>query len=80
MIIKDGFTGLSSGTGFVTFIDVEDGQDAIKHLHNFDLGGLILKLGVLHFIFIRTCTVEFHYIGRFYSFDFKQKSGVVERY
>ena len=54
MIIKDGFTGLSSGTGFVTFIDVEDGQDAIKHLHNFDLGGLILKLGVLHLSFIRT--------------------------
>ena len=55
MIIKDGFTGLSSGTGFVTFIDVEDGQDAIKHLHNFDLGGLILKLGVPHQFFIRTC-------------------------
>ena len=30
MIIKDGFTGLSSGSGFVTFIDTEDGQDAIK--------------------------------------------------
>ena len=30
MIIKDGFTGLSSGVGFVTFIDVADGKDAIR--------------------------------------------------
>jgi len=44
MIIKDGFTGLSSGVGFVTFIDVADGKDAIRHLNNFDLGGLILKV------------------------------------
>merc|ERR1711935_1255913 len=35
MIIKDGFTGLSSGSGFVTFIDTEDGQDAIKHSSQF---------------------------------------------
>ena len=58
MIIKDGFTGLSSGTGFVTFIDVEDGQDAIKHLHNFDLGGLILKLGISHLCSIITCYLD----------------------
>merc|ERR1712113_648961 len=44
MIIKDGFTGLSSGVGFVTFIDVADGKDAIRHLNNFDLGGLFLKI------------------------------------
>jgi RNA-binding protein 39 len=41
-IIKDGFSGCSSGTGFVTFVDVKDGEDAIRHLHNFDLGGLNL--------------------------------------
>lgn len=43
-IIKDGFTGGSSGTAFVTFVDCEGGEDAIRHLHNFDLGGLNLIL------------------------------------
>lgn len=43
-IIKDGFSGGSSGTAFVTFVDCEGGEDAIRHLHNFDLGGLNLIL------------------------------------
>lgn len=46
-IIKDGFTGASSGTGFVTFVDKEGGEDAIRHLHNFDLGGLNLMVRLI---------------------------------
>jgi len=43
-IIKDRTTGLSRGYAFVTYANIEDGQEAVKSLDGFELAGKIMRV------------------------------------
>merc|ERR1712048_760825 len=38
---------MSSGSGFVTFVDTDAGKTALRELHRFDLGGKSIRLSVV---------------------------------
>lgn len=46
-LIKDPITGMSSGTGFITFVDADSGKTAVRELDRFDLGGKRMRVNVL---------------------------------
>jgi len=46
-LIKDPITGLSSGTGFVTFVDADNGKTALRELDRFDLGGKRIRVSAV---------------------------------
>jgi len=43
----DPITGMSSGTGFITFVDADSGKTAVRELDRFDLGGKRMRVNVL---------------------------------
>ena len=43
----DPITGLSSGAGFITFVDAENGKTALRELDRFDLGGKRIRVSVV---------------------------------
>ena len=45
--ISDPITGLSSGTGFVTFVDADNGKTALRELDRFDLGGKRIRVSAV---------------------------------
>jgi len=46
-LILDPITGLSSGSGFITFVDAENGETALRELDRFDLGGKRIRVSVV---------------------------------
>ena len=44
---QDPITGLSSGSGFITFVDAENGKTALRELDRFDLGGKRIRVSVV---------------------------------
>lgn len=46
-LIKDPITNMSSGSGFITFVDSDAGKTALRELDRFDLGGKRIRVTVM---------------------------------
>jgi len=46
-LILDPITGLSSGSGFITFVDAENGKTALRELDRFEFGGKRIRVSVV---------------------------------